>query len=148
MEGALGTPHGIIDPPPPNRRSIRRPSTPRYPTRCTRLPSCCRLQHDDAIMEDTFAAMTSVLKGKQSANGCQAAATMFTLIYANSEWWLQRLQRRQWQCTGWTADSAWAGVDLYARDSVITEKRWYPHPPTPPDAPWWCGVRSLLQSSA
>ncbi|KAL4421045.1 hypothetical protein ABPG77_007520 [Micractinium sp. CCAP 211/92] len=36
--------------------------------------------HDDAIMQDTYNAMTSVTNGQASLDGCPAVATMFTLV--------------------------------------------------------------------
>ena len=96
-------------------------------------------------MEDTFAAMTGVLKDKQSANGCKAAATMFTLIYANSEWGRRRrrlllLQRRR-QRAGWMVHGrVWDGNE--SDDSLLISP---PPPLVRPASPCCSAVFSLTQ---
>lgn len=49
-------------------------------------PARPALQHDDAIMQDTYDAMTSVTNGQASLDGCPAVATMFTLVTGTGEW--------------------------------------------------------------
>lgn len=46
-------------------------------------PQFVLFTHDDAIMQDTYDAMTSVTDGQASLDGCPAVATMFTLVTGN-----------------------------------------------------------------
>lgn len=41
--------------------------------------------HDDAISAASYSALRAVLDGAASANGCSAAATLFTLARGTSE---------------------------------------------------------------
>ena len=76
------------------RLPARRPSV-RLP-----LPACflpitpCALpfhsQHDDAVKDETYEALTAALGGRESATGgCQASATLFTLARGTSGLLLQ-----------------------------------------------------------
>jgi len=44
------------------------------------------MQHDDAVTSTTHELMKEVTDGRQSLNGCPAAATMFTTVSGNGEW--------------------------------------------------------------
>lgn len=54
-------------------------------------------QHDDAVKEESYEALTAVLGGRESTTaGCQAAATLFTLARGTSAYGARLLGCNTW----------------------------------------------------